>query len=212
MGPIEWLIDFILHIDTSLLTLINTFGNFVYPMIFLVVFCETGLIVTPFLPGDSLIFIAGAFAAQDILSLPLLFLVFVLAAFLGDAANYALGSLIGPRVFHSEDSRIFKREYLEMAQQFYAKHGGAAIFLARFVPIVRTFAPFVAGVGKMPYRYFAVYNLLGGIAWVTLFILGGFFFGGIQIVKSNLSLVILGIVAVSLLPTLIKVLQIRSKG
>lgn len=212
MGLIEFLIDFILHVDTNLILLIHTYGVWVYVLIFLVVFCETGLVVTPFLPGDSLIFIAGALSSQGSMNFGLLFVVFVLAAIGGDAANYSVGHYLGPRVFHDENSRVFKKEYLDIAQEFYERHGGATIFLARFVPIVRTFAPFIAGIGRMPYKHFVIYNFLGGIAWVALFLFGGFFFGGLQIVKDNLSLVIISIIVVSLAPTAVKLLSMRKKN
>jgi membrane-associated protein len=212
MGLIEFLIDFILHVDTNLVLLIHTYGVWVYILIFLVVFCETGLVVFPLLPGDSLIFIAGALSGQGSLNFELLFAVFVLAAVGGDAANYSIGHYLGPRVFHEENSRFFKKEYMDMAQEFYERHGGATIFLARFVPIVRTFAPFLAGIGRMSYRHFALYNILGGVAWVSLFLFGGLFFGGLQVVKDNLSLVIISIIVVTLAPTALKLLSMRKKN
>lgn len=193
------IIGVFLHIDTHLASIIENFGVWTYVILLLVIFCETGLVVLPFLPGDSLLFAAGAFAAQGVLDPHLLFVSLAVAAILGDTVNYAVGSFLGPRVFR-ENVRFLKREYLLKAEQFYEKHGGKTIILARFIPIIRTFAPFVAGVGKMSYPRFLAYNVTGGIFWVALFVYGGYFFGGIPFVQENFETVILAIIALSLVP------------
>lgn len=193
------IIDLFLHLDTHLAWVIGEFGVWTYVILLLIVFSETGLVVTPFLPGDSLLFAAGAFAAQGVLSPHLLFVLLAAAAVTGDTVNYAIGSFIGPRVFR-ENVRFLKREYLARAERFYEKHGGKTIILARFIPIIRTFAPFVAGVGRMYYPRFLAYNVAGGIFWVALFVYGGYFFGGIPFVQENFETVILVIIALSLVP------------
>ena len=195
------LIDFILHIDDHLSAIIAQYGTLTYGFLFLIVFCETGLVVMPFLPGDSLLFAAGTFAATGSLDPVILVLLLTIAAILGDAVNYAVGRSLGLKVFTS-GSRIFKKEYLDRTQEFYKRHGKKTIILARFVPIVRTFAPFVAGVGGMSYSEFALYNITGGILWVLPFVTGGYLFGNIPIVRENFEIVILGIIALSLLPGL----------
>jgi membrane-associated protein len=205
------LLDFFLHIDTHLAAVIEHYGVFTYVILLLVIFCETGLVVTPFLPGDSLLFAAGAFAAQGVLNPHLLFILLTLAAVIGDTVNYAVGAFFGPRVFR-ENVRFLKREYLLRAEAFYEKHGGKTIILARFIPIVRTFAPFVAGVGKMHYLRFLSYNVFGGTLWVALFIYGGYFFGTIPIVQENFEWVILGIIAISLLPPVLEWMKHRRSG
>ncbi len=210
MGPLEFLIDFALHVDKYIVLVIQSYGVWVYLLMFLVIFCETGLVVAPFFPGDSLIFVAGALANQGILNLGGVFLLLAAAAIIGDTANYSIGHFIGPRIFH-EDSRILRREYLVEAQEFFDRHGGLAIILARFVPFVRTFVPFLAGIGSMSYRKFVVYNVIGGVAWVSLFVLSGYFFGGLEIVQQNMSLAIILIVIVSMVPTLLKMLGMRKK-
>jgi len=196
------LINLIRHLDTHLSKLSNSLGGWLYVILFAVVFCETGLIVTPFLPGDSLLFAVGALVAlpETGLSLPLMFVLLTVAAILGDAVNYRVGRMIGPSIFRSEKSWLFNKDHLLKAQRFYEKHGGKAIFLARFVPIVRTFAPFVAGAGKMNYFRFWMFNVSGAIIWVGMFLVAGYLFGNLPIVKKYFSLVMLGIIFVSVLP------------
>ena len=200
MDIIIYIIDFFIHLDKYLPLIIQSFGIWAYVIVFLVIFCETGLVVTPVLPGDSLLFALGAFAAQGALNIEVLFILLCVAAVAGDTVNYAIGNYIGPKVFHYEDSRFFKKEYLLKTHQFYEKHGGKTIVIARFMPIIRTFAPFVAGVGAMSYSKFILFNISGGIAWVCLFLLGGYFFGNIPSVKSNFTFVIIAIVIISVLP------------
>jgi membrane-associated protein len=197
-------IDFFVHLDRYLPLIIDTFGIWVYVIVFLVVFCETGLVVTPILPGDSLLFALGTFAALGSLNIEVLLILLCIAAIAGDTVNYTIGHYIGPKVFHYEDSRFFKKEYLVKTHQFYEKHGGKTIVIARFMPIIRTFAPFVAGVGAMSYPKFILYNISGGIAWVCIFLLGGYFFGNIPAVKNNFTVVIIAIVIVSVMPGFIE--------
>ncbi|MEN3522417.1 DedA family protein [Proteus mirabilis] len=210
---IKFLIDFILHIDVHLAELVAQYGTWVYAILFLIIFCETGLVVTPFLPGDSLLFVAGALSALDTndVNVHLMVLLLLFAAILGDAVNYSIGGgrIFGEKLFSNPNSRIFKREYLDKTHAFYEKHGGKAIILARFVPIVRTFAPFVAGMGKMSYRHFAFYNVTGAIAWVLLFTYAGYFFGDLDIVQKNLKLLIVAIIVISILPGVIEVIRHR---
>lgn len=194
------LADFFIHIDKHLGVIISSYGAWTYLLLFIVVFCETGLVVTPFLPGDSLLFAAGAFAARGYFEVYSLAFILLTAAVAGDAANYTIGKYIGPKVFEYQDSRIFKRQYLDRTQAFYEKYGGKAIVIARFVPIVRTFAPFLAGVGEMSYPRFAFYNVSGAILWVGLFVFGGYFFGELPFVENNFSLVIAVIIVISVLP------------
>jgi membrane-associated protein len=201
-------IDLFLHLDKHLNVIIADYGVWTYLILFLIVFCETGLVVTPFLPGDSLLFAAGAFAGLGSLRPDLLFVLLAIAAILGDTVNYWIGNYIGPRAF-SGNIRFLKKEYLERTQAFYEKHGGKAIILARFVPIVRTFAPFVAGVGTMNYGRFIVYNVAGGIIWVAIFVFGGYFFGNLPAVQENFTLVILAIIAISVVPMIAEVLKDR---
>jgi len=203
-------IDFFIHLDRYLNLLISNFGVWTYVIIFLIIFCETGLVVTPVLPGDSLLFGLGAFAAADALKLEeWLLLTLSTAAVAGDTVNYAIGKFVGPHVFHQEKSRFFKKEYLDRTHRFYERYGGKTIIVARFVPIVRTFAPFVAGIGSMTYSRFLAYNVIGGLAWVALFILGGYYFGNLSLVKENFTLVILAIIVVSIMPGIVEFVRRR---
>lgn len=194
------LIDFILHFDEHLKSIINSLGWVTYVILFLIVFAETGLVVTPFLPGDSLLFAVGAVSGSTQLNFGIAYITLLAAAIIGDSVNYMIGKKIGPRVFAQKDSRIFKKEYLEKTHAFYEKHGGKTIILARFVPIVRTFAPFVAGVGEMHYRTFLFYNVIGAFIWVTSLMSAGYLFGNIPVVERNFEYVVIGIVLFSLLP------------
>jgi membrane-associated protein len=193
-------IDIILHLDIHLQWVIETYDVWTYAILFLVIFCETGLIVTPFLPGDSLLFAAGAFAALGSLNLSLLFLIIFVAAVLGDFVNYSLGNYVGPKIFKKEKSLLFNKNYLMKTEAFYEKHGPKTIIAARFMPIIRTFAPFVAGIGKMGWLKFVAYNIIGAVLWCVVFLLGGYFFGNIQIVKENFTLVIMVIIVLSFVP------------
>jgi membrane-associated protein len=209
MEWITWLIDVFLHLDRYLDIIIKYFGLWTYLIVFLVIFCETGLVVTPILPGDSFLFALGTIAALGSLEIRLLMLVLIVAAIAGDSVNYALGKFFGPRVFHQPDGRFFKREYLDKTHKFYEKHGGKTIFLARFIPIIRTFAPFVAGIGSMHYNRFLYYNISGGVTWVVFFTLGGYYFGNIPLVKRNFTLVIMAIIIISILPGIIEFFRQR---
>lgn len=209
MEFINQVIDFVLHLDTHLGHLIQQYHNWIYAILFTIIFCETGLVVTPFLPGDSLLFAAGAFAAAGSLKLAWLLLLLAAAAILGDTANYWIGHYVGPKVFHKEKTRFFKKKYLERTHAFYEKYGGQTIIIARFVPIIRTFAPFVAGIGRMTYWRFISFNVIGGLAWVALFVLAGYFFGNLPFVKKNFSLVIMAIILISLVPGFVEVIRHR---
>jgi len=210
MEFLQTLFDFFLHLDVYLNEIIQNYGVWTYGLLFLVIFMETGFVVTPFLPGDSLLFAAGTFAALGSLNIWLLFVLMFAAAVLGDTVNYWIGHFIGPKVFDT-DSRFLKREYLERTQRFYDKHGGKTIVLARFVPIVRTFAPFVAGVGTMHYGRFFSFNLLGGFLWTSLFLFGGYFFGNIPIVRENFEFAIVGIILISVVPMVIEYIRNRRR-
>jgi len=206
---LAWFIDLVLHLDRHLVELLTRYDVWIYPILFAVIFCETGLVVTPFLPGDSLLFAVGALAAVDTsgtLSAPLASVILGAAAVLGNITNYSIGRAIGPPAF-SGRYRLLKVEYLRQTEAFFARHGAMAIALSRFVPIVRTCAPFVAGVGRMPYPRFLAWNLLGGFAWVLLFVWGGYLFGNIPLVKQNFGVVTLCIVAVSLVPLAVALLR-----
>jgi len=207
MDIIKFVIDFILHIDVHLAELVAQYGMWVYGILFLILFCETGLVVTPFLPGDSLLFVAGALAAlpTNDLNVHTMVALMIGAAILGDAVNYTIGRLFGEKLFTNPNSKIFRRSYLDKTHQFYEKHGGKTIILARFVPIVRTFAPFVAGMGHMSYRHFAAYNVIGALVWVLLFTYAGYLFGDLPIVQENLKLLIVAIIIVSILPGIIEI-------
>ncbi len=204
-------IDFFLHLDVYLGEIISAYGLWTYLILFAIIFAETGFVVTPFLPGDSLIFAAATFAGLGLLNPVLLFILLTFAAILGDSVNYAIGHAIGPRVFR-EDVRFLKREYLDRTHAFFEKYGGKTIILARFMPIIRTFAPFVAGVGAMTYGKFLLYNVIGGLLWVGLFTILGYFFGNIPAVQENFTFVILGIIFISILPPIIEFFRERSKA
>jgi membrane-associated protein len=209
-------IDLFLHLDRHLGNMLQYFGIWTYVLIFLIIFCETGLVVTPILPGDSLLFALGAFAANPYLKGPLevewLFISLTIAAIAGDTVNYSIGHYIGPKVFHEGKYRFLKKEYLERTHRFYEKHGGKTIVIARFIPIIRTFAPFVAGIGEMSYSRFISYNVIGGISWIGIFIFGGYFFGNLTFIKNNFTLVIVAIVILSILPGVIEYLRQRREG
>ncbi|MDR2087600.1 MAG: DedA family protein [Dysgonamonadaceae bacterium] len=209
----QFLIDFILHLDVHLAELVRDYGLWIYAILFLIIFCETGLVVTPFLPGDSLLFVAGTLAAigDNHINVHLMVLLLVAAAILGDASNYLIGKFFGEKLFSNPNSKIFKQSYLEKTHNFYEKHGGKTIIIARFVPIIRTFAPFVAGMGKMTYFRFFSYNVFGGIVWVPLFMYAGFLFGEQEFVKKNLSLLIIVIIFVSLLPGIFEIIKLKTK-
>ena len=206
---ISTIIDFILHIDQHLAALSAEYGVWIYAILFLIIFCETGLVVTPFLPGDSLLFAAGGIAALGEMNIHLMVALLLVAAILGDAVNFAIGKYFGARLFANPDSKIFRRAYLDKTHAFYEKHGGKTIIIARFVPIVRTFAPFVAGMGNMHYGRFIRYNIIGAILWVVLFSYAGYFFANIPLVKNNLALVRAAIVVISVLPGVIEVVRAR---
>ncbi len=211
---LSWLftfIDFVLHIDVHLLTLIATYGILVYGILFLIIFCETGLVFTPFLPGDSLLFALGALAAKGDLNLFILFLLLALAAILGDTVNYSIGRFIGPAAVHTGKVPFINKEHLEKAETFYAHYGSKTIVLARFIPIIRTFVPFTAGVGNMRYLTFLLYNIIGGIVWISLFLFGGYYFGNIPLVKDHFSIVILTIVILSFIPAIIEYIRHKQR-
>lgn len=212
MDLLRYALDFLLHLDKHLLDLVAQYGAWTYLILFGIVFCETGLVVTPFLPGDSLLFAAGAFAATGAFDLALLLLVLSVAAIAGDAVNYSVGRMLRHRLADRGRLPFIKPAHLEKTHAFYEKYGVKTIVIARFVPIVRTFAPFVAGVGEMSYRTFSLYNVAGGVAWVLLCTLGGYLFGNLPFVRENFSLVILGIIVVSLLPAVVEILLARARG
>ena len=205
-------VDILLHLDKYLDLMIQTMGIWSYVIIFLIIFCETGLVVMPILPGDSLLFAIGTFAAIGSFDIAIVLILLTIAAIAGDTVNYWIGNYLGPRVFHYEDSRFFKKKHLERTHQFYEKHGGKTIIIARFIPIIRTFAPFVAGIGSMTYRKFLSYNVVGGIIWIFSLTLAGYFFGNIPIVRKNFSLVIMAIVVISVLPGVVEYLRQRGKA
>ena len=203
------LIDFVLHIDQHLIELTQTYGLWIYAILFFIVFCETGLVVTPFLPGDSLLFAAGAVAALGGMNVHIAAALLLAAAVIGDAVNFAIGKYFGEKLFAKPDSRVFKREYLDKTHAFYEKYGGKTIILARFVPIVRTFAPFVAGMGNMHYGRFIRYNIIGALMWVGLLTYAGYFFGELPVVKNNFGLVVIGIIVVSVLPMAVEIAKAK---
>lgn len=215
MEIITQLIDFVIHIDKHLAIIIQSYGAWTYLILFLIIFCETGLVVTPFLPGDSLLFVIGALSATGALDIKMAIVLLIVAAVSGNTLNYFIGKMIGHRILESSNlpliHRIIKKEYIEKAHAFYEKQGGKAVLLSRFLPILRTFAPFVAGIGKMSLAKFTMYNLIGAILWVLIFMLGGRYFGNIPAVKNNFTYVILGIILVSLLPAVITGLNEKRK-
>jgi membrane-associated protein len=208
---VKWFINFFLHLDRHLNDIVGDFKAWTYLLLFLIIFCETGLVVTPILPGDSLLFAAGALSAMEgsPLRIELLFLLLAIAAVGGDTVNYWIGHLLGPKVFKQEKSLFFKKEYLERTHRFYEKYGGKTIIIARFIPIIRTFAPFVAGIGAMSYGKFISYNVIGGVAWIAAFLLGGHYFGNIPMVKKNFTFVIIAIIIISVMPPVIEYLRQR---
>lgn len=210
MEIIKYLIDLFLHLDVHLNELILQYGALTYLILFLVIFAETGFVVTPFLPGDSLLFAVGTFAALGSFDVTLVIVLLCIAAILGDSVNYWTGNRVGPKIFHKEH-RFIKKKHLEKTHNFYEKHGGKTIIIARFIPIIRTFAPFVAGIGTMTYSKFIAYNIIGGIVWVVLFVLGGYYFGNIPAVKNNFSLTIIAIIFISILPGIIEYIRYRRK-
>lgn len=203
MTLIKQFIDIFMHLDTHLSNIIQTYGIWTNVLLFAVIFCETGLVIIPFLPGDSLIFAAGAFAAKGDLNIIVLYFGLCVAAILGNIVNYQIGRFVGPKVFEMKKIWFLKKEYLVKTQKFYEKHGGITIIITRFMPIIRTFAPFIAGVSQMSYKKFLTYNIVGGVTWVSLFTFGGYAFGNIDVVKRNFSLVIYGILFISVLPAVI---------
>lgn len=207
MELITGLVDFILHIDSHLAEIIQNYGTWTYLILFTIIFSETGFVVTPFLPGDSLLFVVGALGAKGALNFEFALILLVIAALGGNTLNYFIGRMIGHKLLGMRNSRIIKKEYLNKTHDFYTRHGGKAIVLSRFIPIIRTFAPFVAGLGKMSFVRYSIYNIMGGVSWVMLFMSAGFFFGNIPAVKHNFTYVIFAIIGVSLLPTIIPYLR-----
>ena len=206
------IIEVILHIDKYLQAIVNEYSIATYVLLFLIIFFETGIVVTPFLPGDSLLFAAGALAATGSFNIEILFIIILTAAVLGDALNYQIGKYIGPKIFKKESSLLFHKEHLVRAQAFYEKHGKKTIILARFVPIVRTFAPFVAGIGNMKYSTFLSYNIIGGLIWISLLLFGGYFFGQVPFVKNNFSIVVFIIIMLSIIPGVIEFIRQKYKS
>lgn len=205
-------IDIFIHLDKHISLLLQMFGGWTYLIVFLIIFCETGLVVTPILPGDSLLFGLGTFAAKGDLDPTLLIVLLSIAAIAGDTVNYAVGKFIGPKIFHRDDVKFFKKEYLDRTHRFYEKHGGKTIIIARFIPIIRTFAPFVAGIGAMTYWRFITYNIVGGVVWICFFVLGGYYFGNLPFVKRNFTLVIIAIIIISVLPGVFEYIRHRRQA
>jgi membrane-associated protein len=204
-------IDLFIHLGEHLNWVIQNYGVWTYLLLFLIIFCETGLVVTPILPGDSLLFATGTFAASGSLKVGWLFAILSVAAVAGDTVNYWIGYFVGPKVFHKEKVRFLNRDYLDRTHRFYEKYGGKTIIIARFIPIIRTFAPFVAGIGKMTYRHFITYNISGGIAWIAAFVFGGFYFGNLLFVKKHFTLIIYLIIVISILPGVMEFLRQRHR-
>jgi membrane-associated protein len=209
MESIALFIGFIIHIDQHLHTLCTNYGIWVYAILFIIIFCETGLVVTPFLPGDSLLFAVGSLAAIGALNLTVAPILLMAAAIGGDTVNYWAGNYVGPRVFYEEHTRFLNKEYLRRTHAFYEKHGGKTIIIARFLPIIRTFAPFVAGIGEMTYSRFIAFNVVGGVLWVMAFVFGGYLFGNIPVIKNNFSLVILALVLIPGVPSVVEFIRIQ---
>lgn len=206
---IKHLIDFILHIDQHLNILCNTYGLWVYLILFIIIFCETGLVVTPILPGDSLLFAVGSLAAIGALNLTMSIILISTAAILGDTVNYGIGNFVGPKVFHDDHARFLNKEYLRRTHAFYEKHGGKTIIIARFLPIIRTFAPFVAGIGSMTYPRFLFFNVIGGMLWVLVAVLSGYWFGSLPFIKQHFSIVIMALVVIPGIPALVEFIRIQ---
>ena len=211
MEVISSFFNLLTHLDQHLLLLLQNYGGWVYLILFLIIFCETGLVVTPFLPGDSLLFVTGTLAATGALNVQGVALLLMAASFSGDNTNYWIGRYLGPKVFRKEQSRFFNYYYLEKTRSFYEKHGGKTILIARFIPIIRTFAPFVAGIGRMRYLRFVLYSLGGSVFWISFFVFGGFYFGNVPLVKQNLTAFIILIIFVSILPGVIEFLRSRRR-
>ncbi len=209
MELIKTFFDIFMHLDKHLAAIIQNYGVWTYLILFLIIFCETGLVITPVLPGDSLLFAAGALASTSSLDVGILFALLSFAAIAGNTANYWIGHAIGPKIFHRQNVRFLNREYLDRTHRFYEKHGGKTIVIARFIPIIRTFAPFVAGIGAMTHWRFSLYNIAAGIAWVGIFVFAGYYFGNIAVVKRNFTLVIFAIIFISILPAVIEFLRHR---
>lgn len=207
MDILRQALDFVIHIDVHLHELVTAYGSWTYAILFAIIFCETGLVVTPFLPGDSLLFAAGAFAATGTLDAAWLFVLLSIAAIIGNVVNYWIGYYLGPRLLKNGHVRFLNKQYLERTHRFYEKHGGKTIVIARFLPIIRTFAPFVAGIGFMSYTRFMIYNVAAGIFWVGVFIFGGYYFGNLPAVRNNFSLVIVAIIVISMLPAIIELIR-----
>lgn len=212
MGILLWVIDFIVHIDKHLVEIINYWGALSYLIMFLIIFCETGLVVTPFLPGDSMLFVIGALGATGKVKFGIILILLMIAAVVGNIVNYYIGSFFGHKLLQAKTSKFIKKEYLEKTEIFYEKHGGKAIIISRFMPFIRTFAPFVAGIGKMSQIKFNIFNLIGGISWTGLFLLSGYFFGNVPSIKHNLSLVILAILVISVMPAVITAIRTRNES
>ena len=211
MDLLTLIVDFILHVDVHLQELMNNYGLWVYGILFLIIFSETGLVVTPFLPGDSLLFAAGALTVGSAMDVNILALVLIVAAVLGNITNYTIGHFFGAKLFNNPDSKIFRRDYLDKTHAFFDKHGGKTIIITRFLPIVRTFAPFVAGMGAMTYKRFMAFNIVGGILWVCSFVYAGYLFGNMPIVRQNFTLLVMGIIVFSILPIVIETVRHRLK-
>jgi membrane-associated protein len=210
MDAVKFLIDFILHIDQHLQVLCSNYGPWVYAILFVIVFCETGLVVTPILPGDSMLFAVGSMAAIGALDVTGVILVLIAAAILGDTVNYSIGHYVGPKVFHQDHGRLLNKEYLLRTHAFYEKHGGKTIIIARFLPIIRTFAPFVAGIGSMTYPRFLFFNVFGGVLWVLVFVLAGYWFGAIPFIQKNFSLVIIALVLIPGIPAAVEFIRMQA--